>query len=63
VQTVQAFTHEAQTRRSSASDREILRLGQGAHRTRAVMTVIVIFLTFWASSACCGSARAMCAPA
>ena len=47
VQTVQAFTHEGQTRAAFAEVTEkSFASAQSRIRTRAVMTVIVIFLTF-----------------
>ncbi len=47
VQTVQAFTHEGQTRAAFAEVTEkSFTSAQSRIRTRAVMTVIVIFLTF-----------------
>ncbi len=47
VQTVQAFTHEGQTRAAFAEVTEkSFTAAQSRIRTRAVMTVIVIFLTF-----------------
>jgi ATP-binding cassette, subfamily B, bacterial len=46
VQTVQAFTHEAPSRAPSPRDRKSFDVARKRILTRAVMTVIVIFLVF-----------------
>ncbi len=64
VQTVQAFTHERESRAEFARVTEEAFISAKARiRTRAAMTVAVIFLVLPGSWACCGSARAMCGPA
>ncbi len=64
VQAVQAFTHEPQTRRAFETVTEkSYASAQTRIGTRAVMTVIVIFLTFTASWVSSGSGRATCARA
>ena len=61
VQTVQAFTHETATQAQFAEVTEkSFASAQSRIKTRAVMTVIVIFLTLPGSWASCGSGRGMC---